>query len=306
MRRVAGPLRLGYVGETHFVFDEANFGWRNEFVQRAAVEGLSSTLPVGSLREWLSPLGLTREVGNLVIASYALLEDKQFQLSGADVAVTEPSAVTDDMDLVDPRLPSERDWQTAADRAAELFGLTSGQMRTAANVGALGRQLAEAAQARLAPCRSLVDVLAAHAVTLGLEPSSPRRSTAADGMAIVEGLVSAADDVARVEALAAMEVPAEPQPLARSMAGAADLVRAIRGHDWTTLDAVALEADAGDEGAARALAGLRKAAAAQELHAPLLPQLASAHTAATQWLLGRRPPPRHLRCPRHRWWIRTR
>jgi hypothetical protein len=290
VRRLATPLRLGFVGDTHFVFDEANFGWRNTFVQRAAAEGQGSAIPVSALREWLAPLGLTREMGNLVITSFALLEDKQFQVRGATVQAREPSSISDDMVLVDPRLPSEHAWQTAGDRAAELFGVTAAQMRTAANVAALGRQIAAAAQARLTPCRSLVDVLGAHATTLALASDAPRAASASAGMAIVEALVGAADDVARVEALAAMQVPAEPQPLARSMASAADLVRGLRGHDWTTLDAVAREADGGDESAHGVLANLRKAAAAEELHSPLLPQLAAAHAAATQWLLGRRRP----------------
>jgi hypothetical protein len=77
------------------------------------------------------------------------------------------------------------------------------------------------------------------------------------------------------------------------MSSAGDVVGALRRHDWTTLDAVARAADAGDESAQKVVAGVRTAARAEELHSPLQQALAVAHQAATQWLLiNREPPPR--------------
>jgi hypothetical protein len=197
------------------------------------------------------------------------------------------------MVLIDPHLPSEDAWETATARAAELFGLQPGQLRTAANVGTLGRQLGEAARTRLNPCRELVALLRKHQATLALQPDAERLTTANAGLAIVEGLAAAADDVSRVEALGTIPVPEEAHPLAKSMSSAGELVRGLDAHDWTTLDAVAQEADAGDESARQALAGLREAAAAEELHVRLLSRLSAAHAAATQWLLNRpvSPPP---------------
>jgi hypothetical protein len=293
VRRLAGPLRLGHVGDAHFVFDVGTFGWRNEFLRRAAADDLGSRIPVASIRDWLDPLGLTREMSNLIIAAFALLEDKQFEVRGATVDVAGPSAISDDMVLIDPHLPSEDAWETATARAAELFGLQPGQLRTAANVGTLGRQLGEAARTRLNPCRELVALLRKHQATLALQPDAERLTTANAGLAIVEGLAAAADDVSRVEALGTIPVPEEAHPLAKSMSSAGELVRGLDAHDWTTLDAVAQEADAGDESARQALAGLREAAAAEELHVRLLSRLSAAHAAATQWLLNRpvSPPP---------------
>ena len=88
-----------------------------------------------------------------------------------------------------------------------------------------------------------------------------------------------------------MDVPTEPQALAKSMSSAGDVVGALRRHDWTTLDAVARAADAGDESAQKPVAGVRRAAHAEELHSPLQPALAAAHQAATQWLLNQRVEP---------------
>jgi hypothetical protein len=136
-----------------------------------------------------------------------------------------------------------------------------------------------------------VKLLDDHAVTLALGSDSPRLATARLGMSLVEALAAAGDDVARVAGLAAMQLPAEPQPLAKSMSSAGDLVTALTRHDWTTLDAVARAADAGDASAQQAVAKVRAAAGAQELHAPLQPALAAAHQAATRWLLDRTPRP---------------
>ncbi len=288
VRRLATPLGLGFVGDTHFVFDETNVAWLNRFLPAAAAEGLADAIPVTSIRAWLAPYGLTRDMGNLVIAAFALLQDKQFQLRGAHVPVRDFTGITDDMVLVDPQLPTAQEWELATARAADLFGIAAGKMRTAANVGALARELGAAATERRGPCRDLVAVLEAHATTLGLAADAPRLATARLGMSLIEGLASARDDVARVAGLAAMGVPAEPQPLARSMSSAGDVLGALRRHDWTTLDAVARAADAGEESAQGAVAGLRTAARAQELHSPLQSALAVAHQAATQWLLNRR------------------
>lgn len=289
VRRLAPPLGLGFVGPTHFVFDEANFMWRNLFLQRAAAEDPGTGIPVAAMRSWLAGRGLTREMGNLIIASFALLEDKQFQLHGAHVEVREPAQINDDMVMVDPRLPSQADWERATRRAADLFGLTAGKRLTAANVGALSRQLGEAASERLTACRDLVAEFVKHAATLALASDAGRLATARRGLALIEGLTAATDDVARVEVLASLDVPAEPQALARSMASARDVAVTMRRHDWTTLDAVARAADSGDASALPALAGLRRAAAAEELHAALPAALATAHGLATQWLIDRQP-----------------
>ena len=83
VRRLAEPLGLGHVGDSHFVFDEGTFVWRTTFLKQAAADDLGSRIPVASIRSWLEPLGLPREMVNLIIAAFALLEDKQFEVRGA-------------------------------------------------------------------------------------------------------------------------------------------------------------------------------------------------------------------------------
>ncbi|MDQ1250554.1 MAG: hypothetical protein QG597_4933, partial [Actinomycetota bacterium] len=285
VRRLAPALGLGFVGDSHFVFDQANFTWLNPFLQSAAAEGFGQDIPVEAMRRWLAPRGLTKEMGNLIIAAFALLVDKQFALRTVVVDVPEPARISDDMVLIDPRLPTEAEWVNGRARAAELFGLTSGERLTAANVSALAAGIAAAAKDRRAGCRDLVTVLDAHATTLGLTSESARLATATAGLGIVEGLATAGDHVDVVCALAGMDIPDEPQALAKSMSSASELARQLARHDWTTLDAVARRADSGSESASRAVAAMRKAAACEELHASLFPKIRVAHAAATQWLI---------------------
>ena len=286
MRRIARPLGLGFVGEAHFVFDNQNFEPLNDIVRLSAQEGHDEELPVSAIREWLAPRGLTRDMGNLIIACFARLQDKLFQLHGAVTHVADPSGISDEMVLVNPRLPGTVEWETATDRAGILFGITAGQRRNAANVAALARDVTAAHASRRTPCDGLIAVLDAHTGTLGLDGDSPRLRTAKQAEALLNGLQSATDDVTLVETLATLDLPEEPQALATSMSSAQTVVDALRRQDWSNLDAAAGEAEA-DAEAKAALAELREAAAADQLHGDILKKLGPAQQKATAWLLNR-------------------
>ena len=77
VRRIAVPLRLGDMGETHFVLRD---DWQSHFLRKQAEEGATS-LTVRSLRAWIDQpeaMGLPREVQNLVILSFALQSNLTF------------------------------------------------------------------------------------------------------------------------------------------------------------------------------------------------------------------------------------
>jgi hypothetical protein len=88
--------------------------------------------------------------------------------------------------------------------------------------------------------------------------------------------------VARVEALAQFDLPAEPQTIARSISAAGDVVAAIRGANWGLIDRLP---SLGGERAVHALVQLREATSQSELHAPLKPALDAAAHAATEALI---------------------
>ena len=84
VRRIAVPLRLGDMGETHFVWRD---DWQSHFLRKQAEAGAAS-LTVRSLRAWIDQpeaMGLTREVQNLVILSFALQSNLTFSLYGTPV-----------------------------------------------------------------------------------------------------------------------------------------------------------------------------------------------------------------------------
>src|SRR5690606_2766228 len=71
VRRVAVPLRLGQMGEAHFVLGD---DWVREFEQKRAQDGVDD-VTVGRMREWIDrpqPRGLPTQVENLIALTYAL------------------------------------------------------------------------------------------------------------------------------------------------------------------------------------------------------------------------------------------
>ncbi len=78
MRHIANPLLLGEMGHdaTHFVLGRH---WQNHFMKKAAETG--SAMTVGQLRRWIDvpkPMGLPKEVKNLVILAVAEQTDRTF------------------------------------------------------------------------------------------------------------------------------------------------------------------------------------------------------------------------------------
>ena len=295
VRRLASPLGLGHAGESHFVFNKANFTWSNEFVRLGAADSDTGGIPVSELLDVLAARGLNDQMAKLIVASFALLEDKQVTLHGGAVAL-DPTRLNRDMMLVDPRLPDADAWVSASRRASALFGISAGKMRNAANTAALAGALRAAVAERASACDNLVQELESHALTLGLDADAPRLATAREAQSLLAGLNSAADDVALVEALAGLDLPDEVQPLATSMTSAPGTVAALRRQDWSALDAAASKADTDDKAAA-VLKDLRATAKAEELHdkTKLAAALPVAQQRATQWLLDQRvdptPPP---------------
>lgn len=283
LRRVANPLGCGQCYENHFAFDAELFPWRLAFLTSAQEEGLTESVPVGRIRAWLAPRGMTKDVQNLLIASWALLDDKQFVKHGAGVQVRRVEEVTDDLELRNPQLPEETDWERASSRAAALFGVTVPRLRSAANVSSLAGAVREQCRAKRDACASVVSELNKHADTLAVEATSPRVVSAELATQLTQRLANETDDVVLVAALGQHPLPDELPPLATAISSAGDVVTALRAATWHVLDAVA---QAGGEAEAL-LANLRQAARFDQSAAPLAPQLREASEAAARYLAQR-------------------
>lgn len=270
LRRVSSALKIGEMHENHYVIDAATFPWRNRFVAWVAAED-RDRVPVARAREWLAPYGMTREVQNLLLMAWALLDDKQWLKSGAAITVTGVEQVSDDLELRDPQLPEVEAWAAAVERADQLFGVHVARLRSAANVATLAAGVRAKAREWQPGAVDLVAGLERHADVLGLTDDSARLATARLAAEMLARLAQERDDVVLVDLLYNLAVPNEPQALAKSMSSAASVAGSFRAIQWNLLDAVAAidSADArrGDVDALQQ--ALREAAAAHELHASL-------------------------------------
>lgn len=292
LRRVANPLEVGQMLENHYVFSATTFPWRNRFITWAAQEGLTS-IPIARARNWLASYGMTREVENLLLLSWALLDDKQWAKAGATITVTGVEQVTDDLVLREPTLPDPDVWDIAVPRAAALFGVTVANLRSAANVAALGAGVRARARELQQGSADLVVVLDQHAQQLGITDQSPRMVSARLGKELLARLANETDDVVLVQTLFELAIPDEPQALAKSMTSAATVVTALRGLMWTMLDSVRAidRADPRRAEVDQAIAALTETATAEEHHSPLAPALRAAVERASQILANVPPPP---------------
>ncbi len=277
LRRVANPLNIGEMLENHYVFSATSFPWRNQFTSWASAENLTS-VPMTRVRNWLEPWGLAREVENLLALSWALLDDKQWSKAGAPVSVAGVEQVTDDLVLSQPTLPEQDAWDSASERASALFGITVSHLRSAANVIALGNGVRARAHELVNGTAELVNELERHAHQLGLAELAPRMQLALLGKQLVSRLSVERDDVVLVQTLAEFQVPAEAQPLAKSMSTASSVAGALQALQWQLVDSI--RGIAPDDGrhsdATELLNQLAAAAAANELHQPLAPAVTAA------------------------------
>lgn len=173
MKGIGQALRLGSMGETHFVADPE---WVAHFHKMKAADGVE-TLTVRALMDWMDrpqPCGLDAKVRGLVIKLFAELTHRTFQEYNGpcnpDFDRLEP-----EMELRDQKLPEESIWREAVRRAGGVFGITSTQLCNATTVGQLAAQVRNAARGRSEAVRRLVQALE------GAHARSTRRATARTG-----------------------------------------------------------------------------------------------------------------------------
>ena len=292
LRRVANALGVGECHENHYVFTTATFPWRNRFVARAAEEGLT-VIPMARIRAWLAPYGLVRQVENLLVSAWALLDDKQWSKAGANVPVTSVEQVTDDLQLRDPALPDAALWPVAVTRAAAVFGVQVAPLRSASTLAALSAGVRNRSSESRPAAVDLVTLLETHAGLLDLGGAA-RLASAVTGRDLVVRLGVETDDVVLAHVLAETPLPDELQPLARSLSSAGQVAASLKAASWPLLDAVAAisEADTRFDESQTLLVVLRKAAQANELHDNLGSALRAAADAAAALLAGPKPPER--------------
>lgn len=282
VRRVVDAYGVGALSEVTYVLDTVRFAWNDDFTRALA----SGDATVGTLRAALAPTGMTADAQDLVILAWVALTDRQLFRHGAPAGSPSIGALANDITLQEPVLPSQEDWTSALARAKAIFGIGANEYHLSSNaVKRLGDELVAKLGSVDRGSIDLVGVLEAHSDVLGLGDVSLRLGTARRARDLLGALRDAADQVDRIRLLAEFDLPGELQPLARSLASAADVVAALRGANWQLLDQLP---GLTGERSANVLAALRRAAEAEQMHVDLGPALPAAADAVTQILVERR------------------
>ncbi|MET8974388.1 phage resistance protein [Streptomyces sp. NPDC004539] len=170
MRRIAAPLGLGQQKEAYF---RLSARWPEHFALEARSEAGIGDLSVVHLNEWIDrpvPMGLEPFLANLVIASYAEMDDRVWMRAGALLDPSpELSAIKPQDALRSQPLPEERVWEEAGRRFWEIFGANPPTLRRGRMVGQFARRISEQVREYQPHAVDLVEQLEKRATLLGLD-----------------------------------------------------------------------------------------------------------------------------------------
>ena len=237
VRAVADPLRLGQMGETHFVLGNH---WRSHFHQKEAQDGGSGPLTVRRLRTWIDdpdPMGLPAELRNVVILSFADQTDRSFFAGNVPIKAT-IERIQDDWELRAQVLPPQAQWDEAVRRMSALFGKVHPQGLNAANLTRLLEELGSLVEAPRRPLAALASGLEQRLRALGVPlEGTPRLTTARSALGLVERVL-AASGPDRVLAFAEAPVRTSEAAMQAVLPRAGSIEEAIRTADWPLFEAV--------------------------------------------------------------------
>lgn len=272
MRRVAEPLGLGRQKEAYF---ELSRRWADHFRRTAQNTGETGDLSVISLGDWTDlpqPRGLEPHIANLVIASFAEMDDRVWVRGGVPIGTPELTKIQSGDALRTQPLPSESEWDTARHRFEVVFGGKAPTLRRGALVQQFARQIVEAATRYRDPATRLVEQLEKHADFLGLGEPEPteRLGIARRAVDLLTALTAAGGGSGgakkTVETLAGFDLgEVSPDRFATSIKSADAVIAALTHTAW---DNLAQAHYLGPEGAAL-LDALRTAARADQRSADL-------------------------------------
>jgi len=288
IRSIANPVKLGEMGETHFVLGQH---WKAHFVQNHAREG--GPITVGKLRQWIDlpqVMGLPVEVQNLIILTFAEQTNRSFFFNGGPYQPTLEN-VPDELELREQTLPPKEDWDKAVSRAGALFGLVVPQTLNATNVA----KLVEGVVAKARETRPMVESLAtnlaqkikAHVPT---GTDTPRLKTAQSAQALLASLTNAHPG-AVVGVLAKAAVETSDAAMFQTLGKAKTLDEAIRTASWQLFEATASLSDHRRAAAQAIMNRIAEILAADEHAIGLKPALDEQQGKALKLLTDIPPPP---------------
>src|SRR5262245_40376860 len=234
VRRIAVPLRLGDMGETHFVWRD---DWQSHFLRKQAEDGATS-LTVRGLRAWIDQpeaMGLPREVENLVILSFALQSNLTFYLYGAPVQ-PQLEQLDNGLELRAQSLPIAAVWQEALQRAEVILGTPGSLLLNAANVAQLVDEVKKTAAQRCQYVEGLCKSLRQWLDVFGIETrSAPRMQTAQATLALLSGLIEAEQD-AVLQVLTTAPLATSAPAMREVVLRAAEQAAALENASWEAFE----------------------------------------------------------------------
>jgi hypothetical protein len=285
VKRIVEPLELGTVHDGPLVMRQ---DWRTRINQAASAHKQRGDLAVEDIRGWITKGlgygGLDKLTTNLLIAAYALLDDRAWVLRGGpEREAPALHEIGPDWSLRAQPLPGEEEYRTARERAARLFGVSAKPNMYARNVNRLAEDIrakAEVWERDVAGVRTSLD---GHAILLGLDdPGEPAPRTAI--LREAAGLLArlsrhGSDATALVRELASASYTATERDLNTAMGSAGEVLRALDDAAWPALTNVrgltSREDGVGDR-ARRLFADIAVTARASEFERSLVPVLSEA------------------------------
>ncbi|MFJ3665550.1 hypothetical protein ACIPSE_03740 [Streptomyces sp. NPDC090106] len=281
VKRIVEPLELGTVHDGPLVMRQ---DWRVRINQAAAQHNQRGDLGVEDIRTWITRDlgigGLDKLTGNLLIAAYALLDDRAWAFQGGpEREAPALHEIGPGWSLRAQPLPTEEEYATAHDRAARLFGISAKPKMYARNVNRLAdavRSRAETWEKEVAGVRASLD---RHAPLLGLDTDEavPRTAMLREAAALLARLTRhGGDATALVRELAGAAYTSTERDLNTAMGSAGEVLRALDATAWPALTnvrgLVGREDGVGDR-ARRLFDEISVAARASEFERSLIPVL---------------------------------
>ncbi len=232
MAGIADPLQLGTSNETVFHLKR---DWLEHFHRCMAQENTRQPT-VSDLRDWCDrpqARGLSREVADLVIWTFAQQTDRRFFHHNV-AAVVSYDQLEPSMDLREQTLPDEAVWNLASERAAFCFGHPTPKLRNSATVAQLTAAIRAWERTAKTPAQDLLGALTKTATTLRLEPDLPRLQTARAAAEMLNSLGRAGDDTV-INVLADARLPADLSAVAKSVTAARAVADALSACNWSPL-----------------------------------------------------------------------
>ncbi|MBZ2195401.1 hypothetical protein [Occultella gossypii] len=292
--RVAEPLGLGTPRENVYALSATTFRWQPDFTKAVTEAGRGGDVTVADLRARLAGTGITTDLQDLLVLSWAGLADREILRGGVPAGEPGIGGLTPDMTLRQPVLPDDESWERAQLRAQGLFGIAREVNLTSAALHRFGEALRRQFTGFVASAQGLERALHDHRDSLALDDTSPRVVTARASRELVDSLRGAKDDVELVRVLAGAKFTTEPAVIGRSLATAADVTRALGQARWQILQRVESM-----DGGKQVLADLRMAAATNESSAGLQSALAHAQRRADELIIVVPPSVVPPRLPQH-------